>query len=55
MTIWQVKFSSIPQRTTLAAMVKQLKLPDRPLHDLRKMEEADMPAVLKLLQESLKK
>ena len=51
----QIRFSSVPERSTLSAMIKQLKLSDRPQHALRKMEAADVPAVHTLLCESLSK
>ena len=51
----QIKFSSVPDRSTLSAMIKQLKLSDRPLHALRKMEAGDVPAVHTLLCQSLAK
>ena len=49
----EVRFSAIPQRETLAGMIKKLKIPDRPMYPLRKMDAADAPAVHKLLEEDL--
>eukprot|EP00596_Hydrurales_sp_CCMP1899_P003968 CAMPEP_0119045000 /NCGR_PEP_ID=MMETSP1177-20130426/36191_1 /TAXON_ID=2985 /ORGANISM="Ochromonas sp, Strain CCMP1899" /LENGTH=450 /DNA_ID=CAMNT_0007016021 /DNA_START=57 /DNA_END=1406 /DNA_ORIENTATION=+ len=49
----EVKFSSIRQGSTMAKLIKELKLPTKPTHAFRKMEEIDMPMVHKLLTESL--
>lgn len=46
----EVRFSSLPPRTTLANHIKSLKLPNRPVHPLRPMTREDVPAVHKLLQ-----
>lgn len=51
----EVKFSSLPARTTLAALMKNLKLPDRPTRSFVPLQLADMPRVHELLTQSLTK
>jgi glycylpeptide N-tetradecanoyltransferase len=51
----EVRFSAIPQRETLASMIKKLKIADRPAHAMRRMESSDAPMVHKLLTAELAK
>ena len=50
----EVRFSSLPPKTTMANLIKKLKLPARPACDkLRPMTAADVPAVHSLLNNYL--
>jgi len=49
----EVKFSCLPPKSTLAAHIKKLKLPDRPLHNLRPMVPEDVPTVHALITASM--
>lgn len=51
----EVRFSSLPARTTLADHMKNLKLAKRPVHRLQPMLEEDVPGVHRLLMEYLHK
>jgi glycylpeptide N-tetradecanoyltransferase len=51
----EIKFSSLPSRTTLAKHLKDLKLPDKPHHNFQLLQREDVPAVLQLLNEALER
>lgn len=49
----EIKFSSLPPRTTMVKHLKDLKLADKPTHNFQPVKVEDMPTVLQLLNESL--
>lgn len=49
----EVRFSSLPAKTTLANHIKTLKLPAKPIYSFRSMTEADVPGVHELLNNYL--
>jgi glycylpeptide N-tetradecanoyltransferase len=49
----EVRFSSLPPRTTMAEHLRNLKLPKRPVNPLRPMTEEDVVEVHALLNEYL--
>eukprot|EP01039_Chlorochromonas_danica_P008336 gene8335-9189_t len=51
----EVRFSSLPPRTTLADHLKQLKLPKKPVNRLQPMASEDVPGVHALLTDYLAK
>ncbi len=51
----EVRFSSLPHRTTLAEHLKNLKLPKKPVNALRPMVEEDVEGVHALLAAYLAK
>lgn len=51
----EIKFSSLPQKETMASHLAKLKLPERPVHKLRAASIEDIPRVHELITESLKR
>ncbi|CAK9251541.1 unnamed protein product [Sphagnum jensenii] len=51
----EIKFSSLPARTTLTNHLKNLKLPDKTTHHFRPAVEEDIPLIQVLLTDALKK
>ena len=51
----EIKFSSLPQKETMASHLAKLKLPERPFHNLREATIEDLPRVHELITESLKR
>lgn len=51
--IMQVRFSSLPARTTLAEHIRKLKLPKRPVYGFESMTEGDVVGVHALLTQYL--
>ena len=51
----EIKFSSLPQKETMASHLSKLNLPKLPAHRLRAMTIEDVPRVYELITDSLKR